>query len=514
MHDGKLSRWHGIRSYVARVPTSLRALRSSFSNLLQTGRVPPTPDPIDAWEAQRGENLEYHRAQEKEQNREGRLPAGESVRLPAIWVAEVYLASHIPQLIDGLEGLGWVAEWDMGTPHGLADWIQNARRRGKGAAHHTGPWVSSDRKPLMRRLGFDFSAELPEAVRAMNPQVFQPAPSYLVIVAVFVLEESVGEKLTAVLKADYEAEVESMGAGWTVTDPTERRTIEANRVRSSVLSDCCSFMTRHLPGFYASRGPVEGSFPSADLILLDETPLAVEEERPRNSFLESLGISGRWLDYVGVHEGLLLRMPESGPSERGLTFAACQQELLPSDDLENYGGRSPEGFVHRLHGLTELVGLWALTMLIADLDADLAEVRDLLGAEAGRSDEGQHGRIRDFQRSVAVLMSDYLFSLRDWQSESGLKYLLGDAAVFTPREPRRLRAESLSKAMAESINADAARILDSIEILRDALQVQTALAAARSNERVAETNLTLQVVTIALAALALIAAIVSLSRTP
>jgi hypothetical protein len=177
MHDGKLSRWHGIRSYVARVPTSLRALRSSFSNLLQTGRVPPTPDPIDAWEAQRGESLEYHRAQEKEQNQEGRLPAGESVRLPAIWVAEVYLASHIPQLIDGLEGLGWVAEWDMGTPHGLADWIQNARRRGKGAAHHTGPWVSSDRKPLMRRLGFDFSAELPEAVRAMNPQVFQPAPS-------------------------------------------------------------------------------------------------------------------------------------------------------------------------------------------------------------------------------------------------------------------------------------------------------------------------------------------------
>jgi Mg2+ and Co2+ transporter CorA len=153
-------------------------------------------------------------------------------------------------------------------------------------------------------------------------------------------------------------------------------------------------------------------------------------------------------------------------------------------------------------------------MLIADLDADLAEVRDLLGAEAGRSDEGQHGRIRDFQRSVAVLMSDYLFSLRDWQSESGLKYLLGDAAVFTPREPRRLRTESLSKAMAESIKADAARILDSIEILRDALQVQTALAAARSNERVAETNLTLQVVTIALAALALIAAIVSLSRTP
>jgi hypothetical protein len=501
------SRWTTLRSASIR---GLAFVRQTTTNLARSILPPVQPsdvDPTQAWLAERQTSLEFHREKEREQNEQSRLPADESVAMPCVWVAEVYFASHVPSLIRSLDSLGWAAE-DFTSSYDLSAWIERGRRRGRGAGFHTGPWISSKKTSLGMLHGH--LADLPDGVRSMNFKVFQPAPSYIVIVSLFMLEEAVGEQVTAALRSDYEVELESLGTAWSIIEPGEQRAIAVNRVRSELMRRCSAYVGQHFPGFFARMDLEDDPFPTAELLLLQSTPLIASEERPRKGFLDSLGFGSSFLDFVGTsHQGLLLRLPpDFGAGERGLTFAASMHELLPGDALDNgYGGRTPQGFVQRLHGLSEFIGLWAVSVLIRDLDAVVADTRDRMGIAAGRVDTGQSERIEELQRGVEVLVADFIFGLEEWRSNAGLSYLLDEAADFRPREGRRGGTDSLTNSIGEGIQEDAARILKAVPILRDALQIQSSLVASQVSARVVQTNFLLQVVTIVVAFLALIVAI-------
>jgi hypothetical protein len=347
-------------------------------------------------------------------------------------------------------------------------------------------------------------------VTGLSFEVFQPSPSYVVLVSLFLLDESVGQHVTAALMADYDVEVEAVGAGCNYIEPGERKTMAVNRVRSEIIHRCSSFVGRHVPGFFAGLGLEDDPFPTAEFLLLQNTPLSDSEERPRKGFLDSLRLGAASLDFVGIsHPGLLLRLPEDPEGgERGLTFAASLHELLPGDSLENgYGGRTPQGFVHRLHGLSQLLGLWAVHTLITDLDAAMADIRDQMGIEVGKFDRGRLGRIEDLQRGVEMLVADSVFAMEEWRSKSGLAYLLEDAADFQPRDARETRGPALADSIGEAIQEDASRIMKAVAILRDALQIQSSLVASQASVRAAQTNQVLQILTIILAIVALTAAI-------
>jgi hypothetical protein len=455
--------------------------------------------------------LEFHRRKEKEQNERSRLPAGETVWLPAVWTSEVYFAGHLPKLIGGIEALNWTADWDLGTHHDLTVWIQRVRQRGKGAARRGNVWVASNREPLVMRTGSDFSARLPEGVTAMSFELIQPSPTYVVLTCAFLLEKSVSQKLNAVLATDYSAEIEAMGTGWTAVDALQRKTIEADRIRAGIRADCCRFLAEHLPGFFAEKAADYEAFPAADMLLLESTSLEDLEARHRGSFLGVLGLDLPMFDQLGVtHPGLLLCLPsDSWHADRFTTFAATIPELLPGDDLKGYyDGRTPSGFVLRLHGLAELVGLTAVVSVLTDLHAMIADARDQLGVQLNASETEQRQRLDEVQKFAARLVSDFSFTLQEWRSGEGLTYLAEDVPEFRPREPKLWREGSLAKGVAEEIRADAERIAGAIGILQDALQVQSSLVAASASARAAQTNLVLQVLTILLALIAVVVAVV------
>jgi hypothetical protein len=271
------------------------------------------------------------------------------------------------------------------------------------------------------------------------------------------------------------------------------------------------FVAEHLPGFFARLDAESSPLPTGELFLLRSTPLSGTEEGPRKGFLDSLGLGFRFSDYLGVSErGLVLRLPsDSGVHERGLTFAASTEELLPHDTLSGYGdGRTPSGFAHRLHdrGLSAFMGLWAVHVAIADLDSELAEIRDRIGVEVQRLNSDT-GVLEQLRRGVEALVADSIFALDEWSSRSGLKYLTRDAADFQLREGSRLGQGPLVGGLTDTIQEDAARILKAVATLRDALQIQSSLVASQASARAARTNLELQLLTIALSVLALLVAL-------
>jgi hypothetical protein len=490
---------------------AMTSIRHAFRSLLSPTQS-RTHAPADEWAAERQSSLDFHRQTAAEENEQSRIPPGEAVAVPCLWVAEVYFASHIPGLIRSLDARGWAAaDWDLGTRHDLGNWIRSIRRRGKGAGRYGGPWISSRKSNLSERHGYRTSADLPQGVTGFHFDVYQPSPNFAVIVTRFLLEASFGDRITEALRIDYDVEIEALARGWNVIEPSQARTIAVERVRSELVTMGSEFVAEHLPGFFAGLDADSSPLPTGELFLLRSTSLSGSEEPTRKGFLDSLGLGFRFSDFLGISEhGLVLRLPsDSGAHERGLTFAASTEELLPDDPLSGYGdGRTPSGFAHRLHdhGVSAFMGLWAVHVAIADLDAELAEIRDRIGVEV-QSLNSETGLIEQLRRGVEVLVADSIFALDEWSSGSGLRYLTGDAADFQLREASRLGQGPLVGGLTDTIQEDAARILKAVATLRDALQIQSSLVASQASARAAQTNLELQWVNIALVVLALIVAL-------
>jgi hypothetical protein len=467
-------------------------------------------DPVALWEAERVESLEFQRKKEPEQNKATQLPAEQTVNLAAVRVAEIYLSSHVPNLLAHLDALGWVPDWDLGTEHALPTWIQTVRRQGRGAGRHAGPWIWNNRHTRPKPAGYDFSALLPEGVTALNIEIVQPSSSYVVAYALFLLEDSASDRLNEALRRSYTTEVEAVGAGWTYVEPGQQRRIEADKVRSHIRTDCCAYLAENLPGFFATSHTDVAEFPTAELIFLSSGSLLSDETRKRPSFFDGLGLDAPFLDLLGTeYEGLILRLPpDSGAGDRGLVFAATLDELMPGDDLSSYGGRSVNGFVHRLGGLADVLGLWAVAQMLASVDTKIADVRDRIGVNTGDSHRDHRLRLEGLQQEVAAMTSDLLFTLHDCQDQHGLEYLASGAADFRARDPRLWREEAMIVSIVHNIKGEADRVAQAMGMVREALQVWSNLVLARASDRVAQTNVMLQALALLIALIALLTTLV------
>jgi hypothetical protein len=77
-------------------------------------------------------------------NQDTRIPQGEEVLVPAIWLTELYTPTTLAGLLDGLPPFLAKAQ-DMGRDReDLAEWVRAARRRGGGAWQML-PYVSPPR---------------------------------------------------------------------------------------------------------------------------------------------------------------------------------------------------------------------------------------------------------------------------------------------------------------------------------------------------------------------------------
>jgi hypothetical protein len=166
------------------------------------------------------------------------------------------------------------------------------------------------------------------------------------------------------------------------------------------------------------------------------------------------------------------------------------------------------GFVHRLGGLADVLGLWAVAQMLSSVDTMIADVRDRIGSNAIASERDRRLGLEGLQQDVAAMTSDLLFTLRDCQDERSLAYLASGAANFRPRDPRIWREQVVITSFLNQIKADADRITQAMGMIREALQIWSSFAVARAAERVAQTNVMLQALAILIALIALLTTVV------
>jgi hypothetical protein len=143
------------------------------------------------------------------------LPDGEEVGIRCVWVMEVYLASQVDHLLDGVRELGL----DKGDPARIdpIDSVLTARARGKGG----GGWVALN--PLVargaRRSHF-FRAtptDLPTGVKSVFMTAITPWPSATILAAQFRFDDATARGIEQPFSVHYPTRSEPKGR-FIVTD--------------------------------------------------------------------------------------------------------------------------------------------------------------------------------------------------------------------------------------------------------------------------------------------------------
>ena len=175
--------------------------RSSISRALATWG--PTRR-LSWYRATRREALgdsDIWRRHDREKNDRGRLPDGERVELPVMWVAELYTPSTVPGLFDGISELGW--EYGRTRSESLAKWMSEVRQ-GRRAGWTSLGLVSADSRSFMR----ERTATLPDGVTAALPILMSITPSLTAFVIGFIMSEKSADSFDTPLRAYYATRTE------------------------------------------------------------------------------------------------------------------------------------------------------------------------------------------------------------------------------------------------------------------------------------------------------------------
>ena len=360
-------------------------------------------------------------------------PSNETVKLQAVWIAESYPLSAIPQLADALdEQFGGSDPW--GTTKSL---------RSLGAAPGGGSWsalgvVSQTGTPSFGHL----AGKPPPGVDHVRLSLHMVFPSVAIVVGGFLLDDEAAERPTTILQRDYVSYGERLDPGGFQAHGPEWQKEEAIReLRRESKQSCAQWLADRFPGGLFASGVLEGKrFPALELWT---TTLAVPLDETRT------GSAPGYLRVLRLDRGIVLwrsaalpgfTMTEAdgdGQGERlsqdfaySLLLAGQEAQIFAGADFEDYGGSDRQGLMTRLDNDVDgvLMG-WALLWTVRAFEMEVARIRDDLVALAIARSRAGAKRLQVVERDLMRRSGDALPLAADIASEK--TYL-----------PRRLRFSS------------------------------------------------------------------------
>ncbi len=335
----------------------------------------------------RSDYYDHWSTRDREENDRGRLPDGEKLEMPAIWVAELYTPSTVQGLITGIDALGW--QYSKTRNDSLTKWMNDVREGRKAGWVNLG-LVSCPNDPLFMR---ERIAPLPSGVKAALPTLMSITPSLTALVIVFLLNDDTASSLQEPLRADYQTRTEkdalfrrwhlvrhiltngSVRLGYQIYNPDLiRRETVKSRLRH--LEDgCVQWVQDHLPGSFSSQ-PQERA-PTATLLVTEKVMPLTAESRQIRAF-DGLAIN-RDYDAWKSNEwpGARLVLPHGWEDEGSrLVFACRRHDAFPDepmypDSLSNWTIAQRAG--DHIQGL---LSRWALTCLLDTYHKALSALRD------------------------------------------------------------------------------------------------------------------------------------------
>jgi len=347
-------------------------------------------------------------------NEKGSLPIGESVQVPAIWVAELYAPSQIGGLLEGIAKLGW--EHGKSREDSLLKWASDVRQ-GRSAGWTSLGLVSDPRKP---NYACERTAVLPEGVTAALPQLMSLTPSVTALVVAFLLDDKASDELDVPLQAFYSTRSEksprlrlidiisyvllnkksSLTFRRTIHDSHSQRGKAVRRLIGNREENCVNWVRNNLPGAFASG--VHGRlFPTA-VLMVTEVALPVSEETQSIRAFDGLSIGRNydaWESDQWPNARLVLPLSWGDDSLR-CTFACRRRDAFSASG----GWHDPTSnwtIAQRADGqITGILSRWGLTCMLDGYHQKLSDLRDR--SAAGRS----YRTVRDLEQLRSLVRTD------------------------------------------------------------------------------------------------------------
>ena len=462
------------------------------------------------WEIRQHErsNPDFWRDGDIGDNARGRLPDGEDVQVPAIWVAELYTPSTVSGLLKGISDLGW--EYGRRRDDSLTKWMNDVREGRQAGWTSLGLVSPSNAAHFMS----ERTALLPSGVTAALPILMSLTPSVTAFVVVFLFDDNVASSLKTPLREEFRTSTRRypnfhlwqvarhvlldgpISLGYRIKSPDIIRR-EAVKSRLQEIEDACVHWVRdRLPGAFAS---LPGSQTPTAVLFVTEQARPLSEDTFKIRAFEGLAIN-RHYDAWESDEwpGARLVLPRGWDDEGNrLVFGCRRHDAFPLRP----GYHEPTSnwtIAQRSDDLVRgLLSRWSITCLLDSYHEALSALRDRT------AHDGRYRPIQDL-KELRSLIRTTLYDIDACSqeivefSQSDSRYRHDVLEMSYVREVRGMKPDLLSD-LSASQNRRALQIQREAAILRSALSTSNDLSQTITNILIQRFVLLLTLVSIGIA---------------
>jgi hypothetical protein len=451
---------------------------------------------------------------DQDQNVQTQLPAGEQVRVPVLWLAELFTPTTLPRLLSGVRELTSRQSGARAADDDPVEWIISARRRG-GGAWRSLPYVQPTASPLAIDEIVD---RVPPGTKYVRLSLHILTSTVTALTAEFGLDDDRAHGLERILNQKFAARAKILpGGGHTILDVERQKASATEEWRMSLRRDAAAWLATRFPGSFDRLAP--GQLPAVELLLTGKhrpwEPAATSATPGWARMLDLGGSLGYWQCTTVPALRLEQRRDDGirpGPRHR-LVLAGLEQELLAH--YANATGRSPslqEVIFTLEEHVTALLVRWSLTAFIGGLEEELAGIQDV-AEQAGRKRSPR--ALADTQQQLLRTGIDSRIVVNDIARYAQDPWWKHDVLDFSEVLPPGLEGKaqptgSLAKSLRESQIEGGQRVAHLETDLREILNTNAGLTSASENLRLQRRILWVTVISVIAAVVAAAAAVIAL----
>lgn len=470
-----------------------------------------------------------YRRRDPDDNRRTRIPEGEQVRFPVIWLTELYTPTTLDGLLEGLPPLLAKAYDPDPGREASVDWVRTSRRQG-GGAFRSLPEVLPRAGAYTDYYVVDV---LPSGIKAVTWGIYTLTSTVTVVTAAFHVQDEHVDELQRIVNRDVSTGAIRQPDGYAIRLVSQQKEANADQWRQTLRSSAARWLADRLPGSFQSLTP--GQLPTIELILTEKLRPWEPAPAPRlkGDWTELLDLEdweGYWqcidLPWLRLHErkisvpgGLPLPLQDVltlaalwGDLPAILTAYAEERSVSVVADEEE--ARTQNGAILLLgQRVIRFASRYALSVLLRKLDEQLAATRDL--SERATSQRSPKALTQVQQQLihtgldsqiVAADISRYASNVTRWKSDVLDFTKVEDPGLAEPSTPPLTMAESMRQSQISLGAAVAQAEVD----LRDLINSSAQLTATAENIRLQRSVRWLAIISLLVAIIAAAATVAAL----
>ncbi len=429
----------------------------------------------------------YHSMIDPEDNLASSPPLTEQIRMPCIWVVEVFPPSFIASLKLSIEKLNWSQSERVINPDSL-DSVDNMRYSLSGGGWLNLGYIVRDSSQSLYR---NRQADLPEGIEAIHASILQDISSTTILVFQFFLNDDNANAIEQSLRNTYSTYIEKIRGGRSYQDVIHQKELSVKLARESTRSLCTEWVKNNFPGLYAS-GQYGESFPTCEIIFFKENEPYIEKKSSRKSFLSVMHLAYDFYAWKSPQiKGLFMQITEATDN---LVLSGNISGILDDRDLERFGPDDREDQILQwLTHFDQTIGKWVLFVLARTYEKQLGMLRDAYGSlEFSNFDlAASEARILDnkflnLQRNLTPFIQEVIPLCEN------KNYFLNEVYEFFPISEHRKREKGLFNGLRETLLMLVLELQKGEEQVNSIANRTAQITSAISNDRLSKTNISLQ----------------------